>query len=81
MLILGISIVMLSSIFTAKIREYTVDDSDERLRKTCATVAQILVQPDADISKEHFGAAVWQAPFRVTVFMFYFSSTGIHTSK
>ena len=61
MLILGISIVMLSSIFTAKIREYTVDDSDERLRKTCATVAQILVQPDADISKEHFGAAVWQA--------------------
>lgn len=49
MLILGISIVMLSSIFTAKIHEYTADDSDERLRKTCATVAAILDPPDHDI--------------------------------
>ena len=41
-LILGISIIMLSSIFAALIREYTADDSDERLRKTSAAVADIL---------------------------------------
>ena len=49
MLILGISIIMLSSIFSALIREYTADDSDERLRKTCAMVAEILNPPDHDI--------------------------------
>ena len=49
MLILGISIIMLSSIFTALIREYTADDSDERLRKTSSTVAGILNPPDHEI--------------------------------
>ena len=49
MLILGISIIMLSSIFSALIREYTADDSDERLRKTSATVAEMLDPPDHDI--------------------------------
>ena len=44
-LILGISIIMLSSIFAALIREYTADDSDERLRKTSASVAEILNPP------------------------------------
>ncbi len=48
-LILGISIIMLSSIFSALIREYTADDSDERLRKTSTTVADILDPPDHDI--------------------------------
>ncbi len=48
-LILGISIIMLSSIFAALIREYTADDSDERLRKTSAAVADILAPPDYDI--------------------------------
>lgn len=48
-LILGISIIMLSSIFTALIREYTADDSDERLRKTTSTVADVLDPPDHDI--------------------------------
>lgn len=44
-LILCISIVMLSSIFTALIREYTADDSDDRLRKTSASVASVLSSP------------------------------------
>ncbi len=44
-LILGISIIMLSSIFTALIREYTADDSDERLRKTSAVAASVLETP------------------------------------
>ncbi len=49
MLILGISIIMLSSIFSALIRGYTADDSDERLRKTSATVAEMLDPPNHDI--------------------------------
>ena len=48
-LILCISIMMLSSIFAALIREYTADANDERLRKTSATVADILDPPDHDI--------------------------------
>ena len=48
-LILGISIIMLSSIFSALIREYTADDSDERLRKTGSTVMSILNPPDSNI--------------------------------
>ena len=54
--ILGISIIFLSSIFTALIREYTADDSDERLRKTSATVADILDPPDQKI--KNLAAAV-----------------------
>ena len=42
MLILGLSILMLSSIFSALVRNYTEDDSDERLRRTSATVAEVL---------------------------------------
>ena len=48
-LILGISIIMLSSIFTALIREYTSDDSDERLRKISSTVSNILNPPESNI--------------------------------
>ncbi len=44
-LILGISIIMLSSIFTALIREYTADDADERLRKTSAVAVSVLETP------------------------------------
>ncbi len=47
--ILGVFIIMLSSVFTALIREYTADDSDERLRKTSSNVASILDPPDHDI--------------------------------
>ncbi len=54
--ILGVSIIFLSSIFTALIREYTADDSDERLRKTSATVADILDPPDQEI--KNLAAAV-----------------------
>ena len=50
MLILGISIILLSSIFSALIREYTADDSDDRLRKTSATVAQMLDPKENNIT-------------------------------
>ena len=48
-LIPGLSIILLSSIFIVLIREYTADNSDERLRKTSTAVAEILDPPDHSI--------------------------------